>query len=80
MRIPYRSLIPKGSYNLIAAGRCIAADGQTMGPARIMSTCMATGQAAGTAAAMTLIENCGFAQLDAGLLREQLRNDAAIVD
>lgn len=80
MRIPYRALIPKHSYNVIVAGRCIAADGQTMGPARIMSTCMATGQAAGTAAAMTLKRNCGFQELDAGALRDQLREDCAIVD
>lgn len=80
MRIPYRCLIPKGAYNLIVAGRCIAADGQAMGPARIMSTCMATGQAAGTAAAMTLVHGCGFKELDPKLLRERLRRDHGIVD
>lgn len=80
MRIPYRTLIPRNSYNLIVAGRCIAADGQTMGPARIMSTCMATGEAAGTAAAMSLEQNCGFKELDLPLLRDQLKKNRAIVD
>ncbi|MBS5063206.1 MAG: FAD-dependent oxidoreductase [Hungatella hathewayi] len=80
MQIPYRALIPKNSYNLIVAGRCIAADGQTMGPARIMSTCMATGEAAGTAAAMTLKQDCGFKQLDTQLLKAQLKHNRAIID
>ena len=31
--IPYRCLIPQGSDDIIVAGRCIAADGQAMGPA-----------------------------------------------
>jgi uncharacterized Zn-binding protein involved in type VI secretion len=39
--IPYGAMIPKGSENVFVAGRCIAADGQALGPARIMSTCMA---------------------------------------
>jgi len=80
MKIPYRSLIPRASKNLITAGRCIAADGQTMGPARIMSTCMATGEAAGTAAAMTLAEACTFMELDIKALKERLKNNKAIVD
>lgn len=80
MKIPYRTLIPKGARNLIAAGRCIAADGQTMGPARIMSTCMATGEAAGTAAAMSLKKNCDFINLDVRKLKHELTAHHAIVD
>lgn len=80
MKIPYRSLVPKNTLNIITAGRCIAADGQTMGPARIMSTCMATGEAAGTAAAMTLEEGCSFKELNIQRLRKRLKENHAIVD
>lgn len=78
--IPYRTLLPKGADNLIAAGRCIGADGQAMGPARIMSTCFAVGQAAGTAAAHKLRLNTAFRNIDVQALRAALRMDDCEVD
>ncbi len=78
--IPYRTLIPQGADNLLAAGRCIAADGQALGPARIMSTCIATGQAAGTAAALAIKDRISTRRVDIDLLREQLKADGAEVD
>lgn len=50
--IPYRCLLPEGIGNLIAAGRIISADRAMMSSVRIMCPCFATGQAAGTAAAI----------------------------
>ena len=50
--IPYGCLIPKGSVNLLAAGRCISSSREANGSARVMGTSIATGEAAGTAAAM----------------------------
>ena len=78
--IPYRSLLPKGADNLIAAGRCIGADGQAMGPARIMSTCFAVGEAAGVAAALKLRQNTAFRNIDVQALRAELRKNDAEVD
>jgi len=78
--IPYRTLIPKDSFNVLAAGRCIEAEGQAMGPARIMSTCMAVGEAAGTAAAMRNEKGCSFKNLDVQALRAQLRKNGCEVD
>ena len=49
--IPYRSLLPVGLSNVIAAGRCISSDRGANGSARVMGTCLSTGQAAGKAAA-----------------------------
>lgn len=46
-----RALIPKGSKNLLVAGRCISCDRQANSALRVQATCMATGQAAGEAAA-----------------------------
>lgn len=80
MKIPYRALIPQNTTNIIVAGRCIAADGQTLGPARIMSTCMATGEAAGTAAAMSWEQQCSFIDLDVQKLRTKLKSNRAIID
>ena len=78
--IPYRALLPKGADNLIVAGRCIGADGQAMGPCRIMSTCFATGQAAGTAAKLKLAAGCPFRSIDVQSLRAALRAAGGIVD
>ncbi len=48
--IPYRCLIPVDLKNVIAAGRCLASDRGANGSARVMGTCIATGEAAGRAA------------------------------
>ncbi len=78
--IPYFAMIPKNSCNIVAAGRCIAADGQALGPVRIMSTCMAIGQAAGIAAGMTIQGKTTFKNIDVQLLREKIRAKGGIVD
>lgn len=78
--IPYGSLVPKGSENIFAAGRCISADGQALGPARIMSTCMAVGEAAGVASSLMLQKNVGSMDIDVQELRTVLRDRGAIVD
>ena len=78
--IPYRALIPKGSDDVIVAGRCIAADGQALGPARIMSTCMAIGEAAGTAAIIKINKQESFRDVDIELLRQMLRDNNAEID
>ncbi|MBR4014091.1 MAG: FAD-dependent oxidoreductase [Clostridia bacterium] len=52
--IPYRSLIPENCDNLAVAGRCICADSHAAGSFRVMPSCVALGQAAGTGAAMAV--------------------------
>jgi hypothetical protein len=50
--IPYGCLVPRSVGGLLAAGRCISAERRALASARITGTCMAMGQAAGTAAAL----------------------------
>lgn len=52
--IPYGCLVPKGIEQLLVAGRCISADHVAHARSRNMPACMATGQAAGIAAAVAL--------------------------
>ncbi len=52
--IPFRSLLPEQADGVVLAGRCISASHEAHGSIRAMATCMATGQAAGTAAALCL--------------------------
>lgn len=48
--IPGRSLKSPTIKNLLAAGRCISATSEALASARVMGTCIALGEAAGTAA------------------------------
>ena len=51
--IPYRTLLPQGAGNLLVAGRCFSATHDAHASVRSMGQCMALGQAAGTAAALS---------------------------
>ena len=50
--VPLSSLIPKGSKNIIVAGRCISSDRLANSALRVQSACMGMGQAAGATAAL----------------------------
>jgi len=49
--IPLRSLQARDVDNLFAAGRCMSASREALGSARVIGTCLATGEAVGRAAA-----------------------------
>lgn len=76
--IPYRCLIPKGLSNILVAGRCISTTHEALSSMRLMTCCMALGQAAGTAAALSL-NNANLAELDVKVLRDQLLKQGAII-
>jgi hypothetical protein len=50
--VPLGALIPKGSRNLLVAGRCVSSDRLANSGLRVQAPCMAMGQAAGVAAAL----------------------------
>lgn len=52
--IPYGALKARGVNNLLAGGRAIGAETQALSAIRMMPCCMATGHAAGTAAALSV--------------------------
>ena len=49
--IPLRSLQARNVENLFVAGRCMSASHDALGSARVIGTCLATGEAVGIAAA-----------------------------
>lgn len=71
--IPYRCLVPQKVENLLVAGRCISADHQAIGSTRVMAVCMALGQAAGTAVALSVEQGVKPRELEVDRLREVLR-------
>ena len=70
--IPYRSLVPQGVDNLLVAGRCISTTHEALAAIRVMSTCMAMGEAAGRAAGMTVRRQVPPSCIDVQELRAQL--------
>lgn len=72
--IPYRSLVPLGVEQLLVAGRCISADHDAHARSRNMPACMATGQAAGIAAAVAIDEGVPVRAVPVNKVQEILRN------
>jgi hypothetical protein len=73
--IRYGCLVAKGVDNLLMAGRCISAEHQAEASLRIQQTCIATGQAAGTAAVMSLQDDVTPRELDAMKVVDRLERD-----
>lgn len=78
--IPYRSLLPRELDNLLVAGRCISVDHRVHHATKEIPPCMATGEAAGVAAAMATSAGAPARAIDVGELRRRLRARGAIVD
>ena len=77
--IPYRSLLPKEIDNLLLAGRCISNTHEASGCTRPTVQCMVTGEAAGTAAALSAAQGITPRDLDAAILRARLREQGVIL-
>ncbi len=77
--VPYRSLIAKGIEGLLLAGRCVSADSTAAGAIRVMPPCMGMGQAAGTAAAMSVKNSCSVRDINIDVLRKTLKEHGAVL-
>ncbi len=73
--IPFRTLYNKAVKNLIAAGRCTSVNETLWDVMRVIPCCAVTGQAAGTAAAMT----DDFSSLDVSSLQEKLKRGGVVL-
>ena len=70
--LPYRCFTPKGVENLYTAGRCISGTHRAHASYRVMSICMAMGEAVGTAAALCAAEGVTPRELDVKKLQKSL--------
>ncbi len=78
--IPYRCLIPRDFGNLLVAGRSVSCDRLILSSLRVMPNCMTMGEAAGTAAALAIEQNCMTNRIDISELRKRLRGNGAVLD
>ena len=68
--IPYGCLLPLEVENLLLSGRNISGSHMAHSNFRIMSVCIALGEAAGTAAALSVLQNKPLADLDVRQIQE----------
>ena len=77
--IPYRCLLPRELPNLLVAGRCISVDHRVHHVTKEIPACMATGEAAGTAAALALSAGVEPSKLEVERIRQRLLRGGAIL-
>ncbi len=77
--IPYRCLLPKRVTNLLAAGRCISVDSRVHHSTKEIPPCIATGQAAGVAAAIAVGAESQVDRINVAELQLRLRRQGAIL-
>ncbi len=78
-RIPLGCLIPRGSKNVIAAGRMLDADTAAFGALRVMVNLNQTGEAAGVAAFLSLDSGTPICRTDAAAVRRTLAAGGSIL-
>ena len=77
--VPLSSLIPKGSQNIIVAGRCISSDRLANSALRVQAACMGMGQAAGATAALAAQNKTTPSSVPLDQIHGLLREHNAIV-
>jgi len=73
--VPYRAILPEKVDGLLTAGRCISATHVAMAAGKSMGNCMATGHAAGLAAALSARQGILPRELKVIQLQDALRKD-----
>jgi hypothetical protein len=75
--VPYACLVPNGVSNLLVAGRALSADAMAASATRMIPCCIAFGQAAGIAAALSARTGVAPADLDVREIRSSLHAQGA---
>lgn len=77
--IPYGVLVPEKIEGLLVAGRCSAMDHEAMAATRVMSTCMALGEAAGNAARIAIADGVEVSAVDVTKVQQALLENGAFL-
>lgn len=76
--IPFGCLLPEVLSNVLVAGRCISTTHEAQASTRVTAQCFATGEAAGTAAGLSLQEGVAPAGVSIQSLRAALRDSGSL--
>ena len=76
-QIPYGALVPVRVDNLLAAGRCVAADNRMMNYTRLIAPCFLLGHAAGAGAALAVNDRCRPRDVEIPKLQALLKKQGA---
>ncbi len=76
--IPLRALTPKGSKNLLVAGRCISTTHEAQASIRIMPIVCCIGEGAGVAVATALDAGVNVLDIDVSLVQQKLRENGGL--
>ncbi len=77
--IPLRALIPRGSKNIVVAGRCLSSDRGANSALRVQAPCMGMGQAAAVAAVLASKQGTTPAEVPIDDIKQLLKEHGAIV-
>ena len=77
--IPRGALIPKGSKNLMVAGRCVSSDRLSNSAARVQASSMGMGQAAAVNAVLAARQKVSPGEVSLAEVHEELKKHGAIV-
>lgn len=79
--IGWGTLIPRELANVVLAGRCHSSTREANGTTRMMGQCLGMGHAAGTAAAMSIVEDhSDIRKLPLKQLQSKLREQGAVLE
>jgi hypothetical protein len=78
-QIPYRCLVPSTLDDVLVTGRCISTTHEAQASTRVMGPGVATGQAAGTAAALALESGRCPREIDVSTLQARLESEGALL-
>ena len=79
-QVPYASLLPENIDNLLVAGRCISCDHVAQSGIRAVALCTQTGEAAGTAASLSLKEGVLPCDVNIGAVQDVLRAQGFVLE
>lgn len=77
--IPFGCLVPNEINNLLVAGRCSSMNHEAMASTRVMSTCMALGEAAGRAARIAMEDGVPPSEVNVSEVRNELKKNGAYI-
>ncbi len=77
--VPYGTMVKDGYDNVLAVGRCAAAEGYAWDVLRVIPPAILTGQAAGAAAALALSTGCDITKVDIPTLQRRLSDENVII-